>query len=90
LSIGFLESEVKTQLAVIQSVNRFCGWKPSIFKENNQIINYYTSKWWQELIDKKKVDVLTPNRAKKLFQADTIKHKDVREIGAEWIGYQAL
>jgi hypothetical protein len=67
LSIGFLESEVKTQLAVIQSVNRFCGWKPSIFKEKDQIINYYTSKWWQKLIDKKKVDVLTPNRAKKLF-----------------------
>jgi len=91
LNIGFIEPEVKTRLAVIQrALTDFADGKQSIFEENDQITNHYITKWWQELIDKKKVDVLTPQRAKKLFQADTIKHKDVREIGAEWIGYQAL
>jgi len=90
LNIGFIEPEVKTRLTVIQrTLTNLVDGKSSIFEEKDQITNHYVSKWWQELIDKKKVDVLTPQRAKKLFQADTIKHKDVREIGAEWIGYQA-
>ena len=91
MNIGFIEPEVKTRLAVIQrALTNLAEGKPSIFEEKDQITNHYVTKWWQELIDKKKVDVLTPQRAKKLIQADTIKHKDVREIGAEWIGYQTL
>lgn len=65
LNIGFIEPEVKTRLAVIQrALTDFADGKQSIFEENDQITNHYITKWWQELIDKKKVDVLTPQRAK--------------------------
>ena len=91
LNIGFIELEVKTRLAFVQkALSDLADGKPSLFEEKDPIIKQYVTKWWQELIDKKKIDILTPERAKKLIQADTIKHKDVREIGAEWICYQAL
>jgi len=91
LNIGFIESELKECLPVIQKLlTDLAVGKRSIFEEKDPVTSHYTTKWWQELIDKKKIDILTTQKAKKLIQVDTIKHKDVREIGPEWLGYQAL
>jgi hypothetical protein len=55
LNIGFIALEVKTRLAVIQrTLTDLADGKPSIFEEKNQITNHYLSKWWQELIDKRR------------------------------------
>lgn len=91
LNIGFIESDVKAQLPHVQKrLSDLVAGKQTLFEEKDPIVRHCVTKWWQELIDKKRIDVLTPERAKSLIQVDTIKHKNVREVGAEWLGFQAL
>jgi hypothetical protein len=91
LNVGFLEEVVKQHLPAIQTIltDKASG-KQDLFPCDDPTVQAHVAKWWKELIDLKRVDVLDSNTAKKLVKIDSIKHKDVREVGAEWLAYQAL
>lgn len=48
--------------------------------------------YWSEMIANKKIDAsdATFEKSKRMIDVDTIKNKDAREVGAEWMCYQAL
>ena len=70
--------------------NRSLG-KISLFADVSidPTVQAYADKFWEELVAKKKVDVSEEfiAKQKRLIDVETITHRDVREIGSEWLYY---
>jgi hypothetical protein len=66
-----------------------------IEKDNDAIVNELADKFWEELVSKNRVDVgqkpkkEPTRRQKNMVFEESIRHPDVREIGSEWLCYQA-
>lgn len=93
LNVGFLTDLTVFDLNIIQKhLSNLAAGKPELFEEPNELISKYTAQFWNEIISKKRLDLpeFTASKNKNLVDIETIKHKDVREIGAEWLGFQTL
>ena len=97
LNVGFLdEAEPEPeQLNKIQKElsNRVEG-KTDLFEEQDNLVIDLTEQFWERIVREKRVDIVDKSQPKKLdlnlVKVDSIKHKEVREIGAEWLNLQAL
>ena len=103
VNAGYLDDVNADQLAHIQKLltekvdhcndNLFVGQK-----NEDPLVNKYVDEFYDTLIAKKKIDVvskgkiLTDKSGKDIQKIDvnSIKNKDVREIGSEWMCHQAL
>ena len=93
LNIGFLTDLTTVDLNIIQKhLTNLAAGIPEIFDQPNELISKYISHFWNEIVSKKRIDLphAAHQKNQNLVDLETIKHKDVREIGAEWLGYQAL
>jgi hypothetical protein len=92
LNVGFIDAEVKPYLKSIQTIlTEKAEGKEALFPTKNKVIDYYVNQWWSELVTNNKVDVFEPiKKAARMVDIDTLKHRNVREIGAEWLACQAL
>ena len=92
LNIGFIEFEVEKLNIIKNILNNRLNRTESIFEETDfealELADYY----WEKLINSNKIDASNTafQKSKRMIDADTIKHKDAREIGAEWLCFQAL
>jgi hypothetical protein len=90
LNIGFMPMLTKSQFLDIQSrLTNLSNGKTDIFDSADPIVNQYVSQFFKEMLRLKKLDLSTGN-TQKWVDVDTIKHSQVREIGSEWLCYQAL
>ena len=86
LNVGFVGHLSPEKLNKIQKAltNRAEGKTP-LFEDDDAVVQEYVERYWAEIVSKKRID--TPEqkaeKRKRLIDADTIKNKDVREIGAE-------
>jgi hypothetical protein len=93
LNIGFISHLQPEQLNLIQKqLTLRSEGKISILEEEDPIIKEHVEKYFGDLILRKRIDLpeVSAEKRKKFIDADTIKNKDVNEIGAEWMSYQAL
>jgi len=93
LTIGFLNGITVEQLNQIQcQLNDRALGRVSLFDSRDSIVSEQSEQLWNELIAKKRIDhpEISENKRNRLVDIDTIKHRDVKEIGAERIGYHAL
>lgn len=91
-TVGFITFD-SDKLATIQRIlNNRLERKTPIFEETDQEALSIADKYWHEMISKKKIDASDHafEQSKRLVDINTIKHKDAREVGAEWMSYQAL
>ena len=58
-----------------------------VFEETDPAIRRYVLELWQRIIDEKKLDIPGLGQRAKMVNIETINHRDIREVGAEWIGY---
>jgi len=65
---------------------------------DDPIINQYVDEYYNRLVAEKRIDILIDKQKKKpyakgkdleIIDLNSIRNKDVREIGAEWLSYQA-
>jgi hypothetical protein len=96
LSAGFLNHLSTEQLNRIQhGLNqRIEGLDNTLFpEETDPEVLSYIEQFYQQMIREKKIDAL-PKKAKgkdwQTIDMDSLKNKDVREVGAEWLCYQAI
>ncbi len=91
LSVGFMNEFTGAEIDLIQEGinNRIHGQK-TLFEENR--ILQYVEELYEQLIKKKKIDVGRADPTKEIETVDlkTLKNKDVREVGAEWLSLQAV
>lgn len=63
--------------------------KQVLFEETDAVVIKYVEELWQRIIENKRLDIVPVEQSSRMVNIDTVKHRDVREIGAEWIGYNA-
>ena len=86
LNIGFWDDTINEQKdKVVMHLNARYKEQIEIFEETDSLVIMYVESFWNQMIDKKKIDRQSLDKKHKMVDVESIKHKDVREIGAEWI-----
>ncbi len=93
LNVGYLDYLSEDQLNKIQKqlTDRASG-RQNIFVEGDEEVNRHVDRFWDRMIKENRIDNPQSKQEKKgqYIDTETIKHEDVKEIGSEWIGYQAV
>lgn len=96
LTVGFMEELGAAKLNQIQKrlSERIDELDNQLFEnETDKVVDEYVERLYRQLVEKKRIDrSLTGKNQKDLHTIDlnTLKNKDVREVGAEWMCYQAI
>jgi transposase len=91
LNIGFLEEEISPEQlnAIGRTLTDMYQQKPSIFPETDPIVNKWVSEFWRRIVQEKRLDLTLYTKDSRMVEADTLRHSNVREIGSEWLCYNA-
>ena len=96
LSAGFLDELSGDQLSKIQKgLNlRVEGLDNMLFPEaDDPVVSAYIDRFYHQMVKEKRIDVLPKSSKNKDWQTidmNSLRNKDVREVGAEWLCYQAI
>ena len=86
LNIGFWPDATREQKnKVVDQLNERYKNELALFEEADEQVDEWVNRFWNEMIAKKTIDRKTMEEKHRLVKADTIKHKEAREIGTEWI-----
>lgn len=93
LNVGFMDDVTADQLNRIQKqLTEKYERKQSLFHqqqdEQDPIVKKYVEEFWQRIVESKKLDLSGPEKLSRMVNADTLRHSNVREIGAENIACQ--
>lgn len=87
LNVGFIAGATPELLNSTQAhINARYRKQETLFKETNEQVIALTNELWQRLMSEKRIDV-EMQKAERRVDVDTIKHSNVREVGAEWLCY---
>ena len=104
LNAGYLDELTIDQRILIQKILtvKVSNTNEPLFESpftDDPIVIHYVGKFYNRIVDEKRIDVLLENRKKKAEKSgkdiqaidlNSITNKDVREVGAEWLSYQAM
>src|SRR5208283_1067700 len=104
LNAGYLDELTIDQRILIQKIltTKVSNTNQPLFESpftDDPIVIHYVEKFYNRMVAEKRIDVLLENRIKKAEKSgkdiqaidlNSIKNKDVREVGAEWMSYQAM
>ena len=104
LNAGFLDELTTDQLNLIQKIltTKATNHDQPLFElplTDDPTVLHYVDKFYNRMVAEKRIDVLVVNQEKKALKSgkdlqtidiNSIRNKDVREIGAEWLSYQAM
>ena len=86
LNIGFGAEATREQKdKVVDHLNERYKNELALFEETDLQVVQWVNRFWNEMIAKKTIDRKTMEEKHRLVKAATIKHKEAREIGTEWI-----
>lgn len=86
LNIGFWpEATIEQKGKVVVHLNSRYKNELALFEELDQQVVKWVNRFWNQMIEKKTIDRKTMEQKHRLVKADSIKHKEAREIGTEWI-----
>ena len=86
LNIGFWPDATREQKnKVVYLLNERYKNELALFEEADEQVEEWVNRFWNEMIATKTIDRKTMGEKHRLVKADTIKHKEAREIGTEWI-----
>jgi len=91
-TVGFISFNPDKLVDIQRILNNRLERKTPLFEQTDQEALSIADKYWHEMVSKKKIDSSDHafEKSKRVVDIDSIKHKDAREIGAEWMCYQAL
>ena len=96
LAVGFIDQLNAEQLKKIQKgLNlRVEGLDNTLFPEEpDPVVSICIERFYQQMIKEKRINVLPKGGKNKDWQTidtNSLRNKDVREVGAEWLCYQAI
>ena len=86
LNIGFWAEATREQKdKVVDHLNERYKNELGLFEEADEQVVEWVNRFWKEMIAKKTIDRTTMEEKHRLVKVNTIKHKEAREIGTEWI-----
>ena len=94
LNVGFITDLKPEQLNIIQKkLTQLATGIKDLFEIEDPFLQPYIDGFWNQILANKTIDVVTKSKVtsvKTWVDLQSIKHTRVREIGAEYIGYQTL
>jgi len=104
LNVGYLDELSTDQLNLIQKIltAKVANYDKPLFElpyTDDTTMIRYVDEFYQRMVAEKRIDVLVEKKEKKaprsgkdlqIIDLNSIRNKDVREIGAEWLSYQAM
>jgi hypothetical protein len=89
LNVGFLEEELTPeQLNVIaRTLTDLYQKRQTLFPQTDPKITKWVTDLWSRIVGGNRLDLTLYDENNRMVNADTIKHSNVREIGAEWLCY---
>lgn len=89
LSVGFMDEFTQDQLDQIQAgINDRVVSQPSLFADRK--VSDFVEYLYQRMIREKKIDIAKGDKEIETVDIKTLKNKNIREAGAEWLTLQAL
>jgi transposase len=86
LNIGFWTAATREQKEkVVIYLNERYKNELALFPELDEQVISWVNQFWNEMIVKNTIDRKTISEKHKLVKVDSIKHREAREIGTEWI-----
>lgn len=86
LNIGFWpDATTEQKIKVVDHLNSRYKNELELFEESDQQVVEWVNHFWNQMIEKRTIDRKTMEQNHRLVKADSIKHKEAREIGTEWI-----
>lgn len=87
LNVGFLNAELTTdQLNLIsRTLTDKYQHKVPLFPLNDPLVERWVANLWAKIVGENRLDVTLYDPKSRLVDADTLTHRNVREIGTEWI-----
>jgi len=91
LNVGFLDDELTPeQLNLIaRTLTDMYQSKQSIFPQTDPLISKWVAELWGKIVGGKRLDLTAYDPNNRMVNADTLSHSNVREMGAEWMCYNA-
>jgi transposase len=92
LNIGFIEDDY-TPEQLNQTAKLLTAryeQKQPLFETTDKAVIELVELLWQRIIREKRLDLAVHSPTSRQIDADTLRHSNVREIGAEWICHQTL
>ena len=93
VQVGFMPDASPEQMNIIQKqLTLRAERKIALFEETDPVAMRYIHTLWNRIIDEKKLDISHAEIKKneKMVYENSIEHKQVRELGTEWLSLQAL
>ena len=98
LNVGFLDDITAEQLNIIQKrlTEYIQGTTTSLFQQSevqDEVVNAHVQKFYAQMVKEKRIDQPSAKNKKGDWQTidmDSVKNKDIREVGAEWMCLQAI
>lgn len=86
LNIGFWTDATRAQKdKVVDHLNERYKNELALFEQTDEQVVEWVNRFWKEMIAKKTIDRKTIEEKHRLVKVNTIKHKEAKEIGTEWI-----
>lgn len=91
LNVGFLDDELTSeQLNLIaRALTDMYQRKQSIYPQTDPIISKWVTELWGKIVGGKRLDLTIYDPNNRMVNADTLSHSNVREMGSEWMCYNA-
>ena len=104
LNAGYLDELNTDQLNLIQKIltSKVYNHNQPLFElpyTDDALVIHYVDEFYNRMIAEKRIDILVEKQEKKptkkgkdleIIDINSVRNKDVREIGAEWLSYQAM
>lgn len=91
LNIGFLDAVLTGEqlLEISRQLTQRYEHKRNLFDTKDALVQGWTEHLWQRIVSEKRLDVSVYEPKSSKIDVDTMRHTNVREIGAEWIAWNA-
>lgn len=89
VNVGFLSTDITAdQLnAVSRRLTDMYLLKHSLFELDDIVVRDLVTRLWTEIVKGKKLDLTLHDPNSRKVDVDSLKHHNIREVGAEWICY---
>lgn len=92
LNVGFVGLSPEQLNAIKVLLNDRLNRRISLFEEHDQEVIALADSYWSQLVSSGKVDASDQafEKKRRMVDVETLRHKDAREVGAEWMCFQAI
>jgi hypothetical protein len=91
LNVGFIDDALTPEQlnCIARTLTDMYQRKQSLFPQSDPVVQKWVNKLWADIVQGNRLDLTLYDESNRMVNADTLKHNNVREVGSEWLCYNA-